>query len=258
MKWIKLKNVITKITFVIALIVNKAAFAGPPFLTDDPQPVEYHHYEIDLFSSLDKNNVPLEEPQLQAPAFELDWGAFHNIQLHLVVPYVWSLPTGAAPAANGIGDIEVGVKYRFIEETSNRPQVGIFPLLELPSGDVNQYLGNGKRWMMLPVWMQKSWGAWTLAGGAGYALNSAKGLCNYFYSGWQLHKDLNEHLTLGAEIFSQGVMSTQSRPFTIFNAGGSYNFTKHFSLLFNAGHSVLGEQHLIVSVGLYWTGGGKD
>ena len=168
----KIKKIIYHGLFFIILIINKVAFAGPPFLTDDPEPVDYHHYEIYLFSILDKNNVPVEEPQLQSPAIEMNWGALPNLQLHLIVPYAWSLPP-AAPAAHGIGDIEVGFKYRFIQETSNRPQVAIFPLFELHTGNTNQNLGNGKLWMKLPIWLQKSWGSWISYGGFGYGLNNA-------------------------------------------------------------------------------------
>lgn len=228
-------------------------FAGPPFLTDDPEPVAYQHLELYLFSSMDKNKITVEEPDLQSPALEANWGLLPNLQLHLIVPYVWSLPT-AAPAANGIGDIETGAKYRFIQETTIIPQIGIFPLLELPAGNANQNLGNGKVWIKLPIWAQKSWGAWTTYGGGGYAINSAKNMRNYFYAGWLLQKEINEHLILGAEVFTQSRVSNNSRSFTVISAGGYYNFTNHLSLLFNAGHSVLGEQHLIAYLGLYWTG----
>jgi hypothetical protein len=34
----------------------------------------------------------------------------------------------------GYGDTEVGVKYRFFEETDQLPQMGVFPLVEMPSG----------------------------------------------------------------------------------------------------------------------------
>ena len=77
---------------------------------------------------------------------------------------------------------------------------------------------------------------------------------NYPYAGWLLQKDINEKLTLGAEVFTQGAASINSRSFTIINAGGLYNFTKHFSLLLSAGHSVIGENHTVSYSGLYWTG----
>lgn len=250
----KAKYSILRLLFcIIICLITDTSVAGPPFLADDPEPVDFHHWEIYLFSSLDKNQIAAEEPDLQAPAFEADWGALPNLQLHLVVPYVWSLPP-AAPANNGIGDIEAGVKYRFIQETNILPQIGIFPLVELPAGDANRKLGNGKAWYKLPLWLQKSWGRWKAYGGGGYAINPAKNTRNYPYAGCLLQKDLNEHLTLSAEVFSQGAVSTQSRSFTIVNAGGYYHFTKQMSLLFSAGHSVLGEQHTVGYLGLYWTG----
>ena len=79
---------------------------------------------------------------------------------------------------------------------------------------------------------------------------------NYPFAGWLLQRNMNEKLTLGFELFSQGAVSVQSNSFTIINVGGNYNFTKHFSLIFSAGHSILGEQHLAGYLGLYWTGGG--
>jgi hypothetical protein len=66
--------------------------------------------------------------------------------LHLAIPYAWSLPA-AAPAASGIDDFETGFKYRFIQETKKIPQIGIYPLIEIPVGNVNRNLGNGKVWI---------------------------------------------------------------------------------------------------------------
>ena len=40
-------------------VVGVTACAGPPFLTDDPEPVEYKHGEFYVFSILDATNGPL-------------------------------------------------------------------------------------------------------------------------------------------------------------------------------------------------------
>lgn len=243
-----------KIIMLISIgMLAAKALAGPPFLTDDPEPVAYKHWELYIFSLLDKNNVASEEPDLASPALEINWGAIPNIQLHLIVPFAWSLPD-AAPLARGIGDTEFGIKYRFIQETKNRPQIGIFPFLELPSGNAKRNLGNGRPWMKLPIWMQKSWGPWTTYGGGGYAINSAPGMRDYPYAGWLLQRDFGKHLTLGSEIFSQGKFSDDSHSFTILNVGGYYKFTDNFNLLFTTGHSVMGENHYVMYIGLYWTG----
>jgi hypothetical protein len=251
-KWIKARRLISQLLFWMLILSNSNnALAGPPFLTDDPEPVDYGHWEFYLFSTLDKNIID-EKVDVNAPALEFNYGALPNIQLHLIVPYALSLPM-AGPSNNGIGDIETGIKYRFIQETNNMPQVGIFPLFELPTGNANRNLGNGKLWMKLPIWIQKSWESWTSYGGAGYVINPAKDMRDYPYAGWLLQKKLNEKLTLGGEVFSQEASSINNRSFTVLNAGGFYNFTNNFSLLFSAGHSIIGEQHMIAYVGLLWT-----
>jgi hypothetical protein len=39
------------------------------------------------------------------------------------------------PTTYGPGDTELGVKYRFVHESDTLPQVGAFPLMELPTAN---------------------------------------------------------------------------------------------------------------------------
>ncbi len=257
MKWILENNriAIVRILFLLIILMYRTACAGPPYISDDPEVTEYHHYELYLFSSLDKNNMLLEEPQLMGPALEGDWGVIPNGELHLIVPYVWALPIAGVPAATGIGDAEVGVKYRFIQEGKLRPQITFAPLLELPLGNSTFNLGNGQTWLKVPIWVKKKWGAWSADVGGGYAFNSALGMRDYPYGGFQVQGDINDSLSIGAEIFSQGAITVQSRAATIIDLGATCNLTKQFSVLFSVGHSVIGEEYLVAYFGLYWTGG---
>jgi len=229
------------------------ATAGPPFLTDDPEPVDYRHWEFYVFSTTDKGNTAEE---VQAPAFELNYGFAPNFMAHLVVPFAASLESGA-PDTYGVGDMELGIKWRFVQETAKTPMVGAFPLLEVPTGDADRGLGNGRAWAKFPIWLQKTWGKedhqWTTYGGGGYALNTAPGQRSYPFAGWLLQKDLSEKLTLGGELFAQGSTEDGGQSTLVANVGGYYNFTKDFCLLFSAGHSLAGEQHLVAYLGLYWT-----
>jgi hypothetical protein len=148
---------------------GETARGGPPFLTDDPIPVDYKHWEFYIFSTLDHAN---DGTEVQAPAVELNYGVLPNMQAHFVFPFVSSLPQNGH-SAFGAGDMELGLKYRFVEETENMPQIGVFPMLVVPTGDSERGLGNGRAWAKLPVWAQKSWGPWTTYGGGGYAINTA-------------------------------------------------------------------------------------
>jgi hypothetical protein len=235
-------------------MVASPAFAGPPFMTDDPAPVDYKHSEFYVFSTYDKAN---DGKATALPAFEYNYGVLPDTQLHIVVPFVQSTPNDG-PSESGIGDVEIGVKYRFIQETDSSPQVGIFPMAELSTGDSNKGLGNGKTWWKLPVWIQKSWGEWTTYGGVGYAINRADGQKNYPFGGWLLQKDISEKWTLGGEVFGQGKTTNDGQSTTIANVGGLYKFTPDFNLLFSAGHSVGGEHHTVAYLGLWWTWGGEE
>lgn len=229
------------------------ALAGPPFLTDDPDPVDYQHNEFYVFSILDHSG---DETATSGPAFEYNRGIWPNVQFHIIVP----LSKFSAPGVDnfGLGDMEIGIKYRFIQEDKYRPMVGIFPMIEAATGDASRGLGNGKTWFHLPVWLQKSWGPWSSYGGGGINVNHAEGMQNSWFAGWQVQRQLSSHWILGGEVWHQSADTVDGGGrFTLLNAGGFYNFTDSFQLLFTAGRSISGEPHTIAYLGLYWTWGPK-
>ncbi len=143
---------------------------------------------------------------MQIPGLEFNWGVYPEVQFHTVVPLTLDSPSGGSNQY-GPGDIEVGIKHRFVDESRYLPQIGIFPMIELPSGNEDRGLGNGKARERLPLWIQKSWGPWTTYGGGGYAINPAPEQRNYGFGGWLLQRDIGELLTLGGELFLQGATS---------------------------------------------------
>jgi hypothetical protein len=237
--------------FLVTAILPSALWAGPPFLTDDPVPVPFKHYEAYLFSTVDHTK---KDTTGVGPAFEFNVGALPNLQVHLVVPFAFTASQDA-PNAYGFGDLEFGLKYRFLQETDYRPMAGVFPMLEIPTGDANLGLGNGRTWGKVPLWLQKSWGPWTTYGGGGFAINPAPDQRNYYFGGWLLQRQLGKRLILGGEIFAQGKSSDDDRSFMVFNLGGFFNITPNFQLLFSGGHTLAGGGHTIGYLGLYYTGG---
>ncbi|MCW8386500.1 transporter [Fluoribacter dumoffii] len=250
--FLSLKEIAVSLARISLIGLTTASYAGAPFISDDPLPLKYKQWEVIIFSGLDKNNDLFLEPYLFAPALEINYGPSEDLLLHALVPYAWALPS-PAPLASGLGDIELGAKYRFLRETSKLPQIAFAPLLEVPTGSVNKNLGNGIPWGKLPIWAQKSWGKWTTYGGGGYVINTAPGMLNYFYSGWLLQKQLKDQLILGGEVFYQTAITAEGNYSVLLNAGGVYSFNKNFSLLFSARHSIFGQNHLIAYLGLYWT-----
>ncbi len=247
-----MKHCVSTFLFAFAaMLISQLLLAGPPFLTDDPEPVDLKHWEFYLFGVMDKAS---DGKSGLFPAMELNYGAAPNLQLHVIVPLAFASPSQGLSHA-GFGDVELGFKFRFLEETESRPQIAIFPTVVLPTGSESRGLGNGGLLIQLPIWIQKSWGVWTTYGGAGYAFNRAPGGRSYPYGGWLLQRDFGSRLTLGAEIFKQGRTAEASAGTTICNAGGQIDFTHHVSLLFSAGRSVAGARHRVAYLALYVTWG---
>ena len=205
------------------------------FRTDDPEPVDYKHWEFYSFStgtriSGDTSGI--------LPGFEFNYGLIPNGRLPIVAVTAFDRPAGN-PTHFGYGDTEVGFKYRFIEEDKDgaRPQIGIFPLVELPTGNQDRGLGAGHVRVFLPLWVQKSFGEWTTYGGGGYWINQDEHLGdkNYWFFGWLLQRKITEHLTLGGEIFHQTADTIDGVDSTGFIFGGIYDFDEHNHLLFSAG-----------------------
>ncbi len=247
---------------LISLIASTTAHAGPPFQTDDPDPVEFRHFEMYAFELSDGTGKNAGGTALEAPAYEVNYGVVPNVQLHLVLPLAASFAPTGGPTNYGIGDTELGAKVRFVKETKRVPEVGIFPFFELPSGNAAKGLGVGATWYRLPLWIQKSWGPsdrqWTSYGGGGEAIVPAAGYKNYPFSGLLVQRQLSKELTLGTELFghgAEGEAATSTRAATLLDLGGIYEFKPGFDLLFAAGRSIHGQPETYTYLSLYWTWG---
>jgi len=186
--------------FALALAlwpVTALAQAGPPYETDDPDPVEYRHWEFYIATQHVKDPDGVSGT---APHVEVNYGVVPGLQLHLLVPYAYARPTGG-PTAFGPGDIEVGAKVRFVREGRWWPMIGTFVQTEWPAGDARSGLGTGRLHVLLPIWLQKSWGRWTSDAGGGYFVNPGPGNRDFWLLGWQAAYQAGDDLTVGGELF---------------------------------------------------------
>jgi hypothetical protein len=228
------------------------AWAGPPFVTDDPDTTEYKHWEIDVFSIYSHT---AGEDFAQVPALEVDYGLVPDVQLHVIAPLTFDRTPGGT-AEYGYGDTELGVKYRFFHETGSMPEIGVFPLVEVPTGNSGRGLGNGQTQIFMPIWLQKSFGAkkeWTTFGGGGWWFNPGQNHRNFYRFGWEIQHDLNERLTLGGEIYHETPMASDGHGHTAFNLGGYLNFDEHHHIIFSAGRDIQGPNRFACYVGYQLT-----
>ena len=212
------------------------AQAGPPFATDDPEPVEYQHWEVYLGSQFEHSR---DGASGTLPHFEVNYGALPNLQLHLIAPVAFDAPSGASRQF-GYGDTELGAKYRFLDGADGSPQVGVFPLIELPTGASARGLGSGHTQVFLPVWLQKKFGTWTTYGGAGYWINPGAGNRNWWFTGWLIQKEVRPGLTVGAEVFHETAQTNDTGSDTKMNIGIIWDLDETRHILASIGPTIQG------------------
>jgi hypothetical protein len=235
----------------VFLFAPDLAPAGPPFVTDDPETVEYQHLEaylaVQYKHDRDGNSSTL-------PHFEVNYGLIPNVQIHLIAPLVYVKPEGEG-SQYGYGDTELGVKFRFIQETDYIPQVAIFPMIELPTGDSVKGLGNGRTQYFLPIWLQKSFGPWTTYGGGGYWINPGDGKKDWWQFGWQVQREITKMLTLGTELYYKTASTEDGKDTTGYTFGAIINITENHHILLSAGQDINGPNYFSVYIGYQFTFG---
>lgn len=204
------------------------ALAGPPFLTDDPEPTETGHWEI---------YGPLVEASgtgsnfAGAAGVEINYGAAPDLQITLGVPIAFSHDT--AGSRWGTGDVEVSAKYRVFHDEAAGVSIAVFPGLSLPTA--SNAMGSGKVTGLLPVWAQKDWGKWSMFGGGGYAINPGPGNHDYWTGGAAITRQVGSRLLLGAEADRQGPDTIGGRASTSLGLGAIYQLRAPFRLLVSGG-----------------------
>jgi hypothetical protein len=225
------RRVAVSVIAAACLFTPAPAHAGPPYSTDDPEPVEHRHWEF-YFASQDEFDRDLAAGT--APHAEANFGAAPNLHLHVQAQLAYVRPRGSA-AEYGVGDVELGAKVRFLPEGKSRPMVGTFPAIELPTGSESRGLGSGRVHAFIPVWVQKRFEPWTMNGGGGYWINPGMGNRNYWFAGWQVQRPLSKLATVGGEIFHTTPDQVGGSSSSRFNLGVQLDLSERHHVLVSAG-----------------------
>ena len=238
----KIRCIIFGVGWLLAL---GSTHAGPPFVSDDPEPPPSGGWEINLPFILERTPGKTE---MDAPLFDFNYG-LPDLQLKLEFPIKIVHEDGHGTASGG-GDLLLGVKWRFLHNEQSQLQLGVYPQLLLPTGDHARGLGEGRPAFVLPLVAQKNWEKWTLYGNAGFWWQTAAETRNYFYAGAVLEREINERLTLGAELFANSPKERGSRSNVAFNIGGTWRLSKQLNLIFAGGRDIVGDATAIGYIGL--------
>ncbi|HEV8619056.1 MAG TPA: transporter [Candidatus Udaeobacter sp.] len=227
------------------LLAIHLAQAGPPFVTDDPEPPPPGGWEINVPFILERTPGTTD---MDAPLFDLNYG-LPNVQLKLEFPTKVVREDGSGTAA-GAGDLLLGVKWRFFNNEQAQFQLGAYPQLLLPTGNHARGLGEGRPAFVLPLLAQKNWDKWTLYGNVGFWWQTGAETRNYAYAGAVLEREINEQLTLGAELFGNSPKERGGRSDLAFNLGGTWKLSRHINVLFAGGRDIVGDTTAMGYIGL--------
>jgi hypothetical protein len=220
--------VIKRLVGLAALFGCVPAAAGPPYQTDDPEPTELGHWEIYSFVTADGLRSDLDGEA----GFDLNYGAVKDVQLTATLPGAFARARGSG-WRTGRGDVEIGVKYRFVHRERGGIQAAIFPRVILPTA--SNGLGGSRARFLLPLWLQKDFGSTSLFGGGGYEINPGPGNRDFWIAGLALTDDFSDRLSMGAELTYQtsdvaggasalganiGLIRKLGGPFSLLLAGG--------------------------------------
>ena len=209
--------------------------AGPPYLSDDPEPTDPGHWEIYNFAI----GAGAANALGGEAGFDINYGAAKDLQLTVVLPVAFEGSQGFSlnGLRGGPGDVELAVKYRFLHQAEGGgfPDVAVFPRLFAPTAD--HRFRTGEFGLLLPIWAEKDFGPWSVFGGGGYQINPGPGDLGFWQGGVTLSRNIGKRLSLGAELYGQPRDAESGGAFGALNLAATCKLVEHWSLLASAGPS---------------------
>ena len=223
--------------FLASLILGYAveAISGPPFITDDPEPVAYQHWEANYALTGTQTSGG---SQAFLPQADINYGVLPGVQLHVQPQLAYFQHAGMQ--AFGVGDTELGLKYRLTPADAPEEDwiVGVYPLVEVPSGRADRNLGVGTWREYVPLWVQTKRGPWIVYGGGGYWFNGGALGRNAWAGGAVTLYQVTPVLQLGGEYYFRTADTVGGHSASSFNLGGTKTLAKDYALLFSVGRGL--------------------
>ena len=230
---------------ILTLLAAAPAAAGPPFITDDPEPTDVRHWEIYAFG-----DGQGESSSVDADAgLDLNYGAIRDVQLTATLPLSFEHDRESG-WRGGTGDLELAVKYRFLHDEKSGVSAAVFPRAFLPTSTLQ---GRGRAKLLIPIWLQKNWGPTSLFGGGGYEINPGSENRDFWQEGAAVTHDFGNGFTAGVEIAHQGSDSNGGTGETDAGAGVIVHLSGIASLLASGGPTWADHRtgyHFYASLGL--------
>jgi hypothetical protein len=221
--------------FLACLLGCPAAFAqgGPPYYTNDPGTPGNHNWEINL------GYMPFlytAQSITHMPDVDINYGLGDRIQLTFENAWLRVVNPSSSPRY-GLGQDQLGVKWRFYDNEESGFAISVFPQLSLnnPDNSVARGITPRSASLILPVEFSKKLGPVNLNWEVGY--NYVHTGADGWLAGVVVGHDLTENLEIDAEFYGLGTYHPSNGQQTI-EGGLRYKIQPPFILLLMAGRSV--------------------
>jgi hypothetical protein len=207
--------------------------AGPPIITDDTGTPGAGKWETNVGFTIEKHQ---DASRVEAPAFDLNYGIGEHIQLNYSFSWI-VLDRKDETAKNGLGNSEVAVKWRFLDEDTHGTAVSFYPrfIFNNPTGSAERGLVDDGTIFRLPVQLEKKVGIVDLIVNFGRMVRQ-RGSDDWLYS-IALKYDEIKQIELLAEVFGSADNRFENTE-SIFNFGIRSDVSRRFTLLASGGRSL--------------------
>jgi hypothetical protein len=233
----------SRIPFLLASLLCALAFSlaaspakaqgGPPYYTNDPGTPGNKQWEINLgYMPFLYNGASTTH----TPDVDINFGLGDRIQLTFENAWLRDY-VEPGPAKYGLGQDQLGVKWRFYDNPKNGWAISVFPQVSLNNPDTSVKQGITPRGasLILPVEFSKKLGPIDLNWEAGYNLVHLGS--DGWIAGVVAGHEFTKNFEMDAEFYSVGAYNPQVSAETL-GVGARYKIHPPFILLLMAGRSV--------------------
>jgi hypothetical protein len=215
-----------------ALSITTFGIAGPPLETDDPDTPGPRRWEVNLSSPF----ATRDDTWLFQPLLDINYGVGERVQLKLK-PRAVVLDEPGGDVKAGAGNIQVGVKWRFLEQKYHGVSVSVYPQADFnpPGNSVDRGLVGEGTQFFLPFQIQRMFGRTKVYAEAGY--NWREKQIDEWVMGLAVEHSLSERFRLVGELRTVSDQDYGDYDF-FFNAGFKWTFHEHITLLASAGRTL--------------------
>jgi hypothetical protein len=220
------------VAHVAFLSLAAASIAGPPLQTDDPDTPGAGHWEINVATELERRGREWS----WTPLLDVNYGLGERVQLKLK-PRLGIVDEPGANVRSGTGNIQFGVKWRFMDESVHRIAVSVYPQLDMnpPGHSDDRGLVDDGTDLLLPMQFACTLGQARVYGEIGYIVREFRD--DAFFAGLAFEYPIDAQFRWTGEVRfgSEGTLRDAE---TLFNVGFKARLAEHLALLASAGHTL--------------------